>query len=65
MKTKKAKTTSKNDNKAKKDVPEKKAPIVRFFLKDGTQLDTLEGVVVPVNERTETAYRMLAEMYMK
>lgn len=64
MESKHVKATNKR-GRNKKETSEKTVPTFRFFLRDGTQLDTLEGVVVPVNEKTETAYRILTEMYMK
>lgn len=60
METKQVKPTNKRGRNNKKESSEKIVPTIRIFLRDGTQLDTLEGVVVPVNEKTETAYRMLA-----
>ena len=62
LETKRIKATNKKGRNPKKETSEKTVPTFRFFLRDGTQIDTLEGVVVPVNEKTETAYRMLADL---
>jgi hypothetical protein len=47
--------------KTKKETEETE-PVFRFFLSDGREVQTLEGLVVPVTEKTEAAYRLLSEM---
>lgn len=45
--------------KKKKAIVQEK-PVFRFFLSNGREVKSIEGLVVPVTERTETAYRLLA-----
>jgi hypothetical protein len=44
----------------KKKAKEQEKPVFRFFLSNGQEVKSLEGLVVPVTEKTETAYRLLA-----
>lgn len=49
------------DSTAKKKKAKKQdEPVIRFFLSNGQEVKSLEGLVVPVTEKTKTAYRMLA-----
>lgn len=50
-----------NDSTAKQKIAnEQEKPVFRFFLSSGQEIESLEGLVVPVTEKTETVYRMLA-----
>lgn len=50
------KKSTTNKTKAK----EVEKPVFRFFLCNGQEVKSLEGLIVPVTEKTETAYRLLA-----
>lgn len=45
---------------AKKET-EKTIPVFRYFLSNGKEIKSLDDLVIPVTEKTETAYRILAE----
>lgn len=52
----------KSETKKKKaEEKDKTTPVFRFFLSNGQEIKTLEGLVVPVTEKTKLVYRMLAE----
>ena len=53
--------TNKKEKAKKEKTEEKSTPVIRFFLSDGREIESLDGLVVPVTERTKTAYRLLAE----
>lgn len=62
MKVKDVKETGKKSKSTRKSsATEKTTPIFRFFLSDGTEIESLDGLVVPVTEKTEAAYRLLLE----
>lgn len=43
------------------ELEKNKPPVIKFFLKDGKEVKSLEGVIVPITDRTEAAYRILFE----
>ena len=40
---------------------EKEKIVVRHIMADGSERDSIEGYVIPVNEYTEIAYRIMAK----
>lgn len=43
----------------KKKAKEQEEPVIRFFLSNGQEVKSLKGLVVPITEKTEMAYRIL------